>query len=82
MEDEEQKPLQPRCGFWSPKLAVQVVAEDEIGLELMRLYRRLRAEVNPRIKAALRDQIDDMLDRAVNALPAGYVLLEGKDHHD
>jgi hypothetical protein len=56
------------------------MADDEIGLELMRLYRRLRATANPRIKAALRDQIDDMLDRAVNTPPAGHVLLDkGKD---
>ena len=37
---------------------------EELGLELMRLYHDLKDARDPEVKAAIRQQIDEALDRA------------------
>jgi hypothetical protein len=52
---------------------------EDIGLELMRLYRQLRSEPDPRVKTAIRQHIDLLLDRAQNVIPAGYAGVTHKN---
>ena len=56
--------------------------DDQIGMELMRLYRQLRAEVDPQRKALIRRQIDKMLDGAGDFLPDRFVAAVQASRHD
>jgi hypothetical protein len=56
------------------------MADDELGVELLRLYRELRAAADPRRRAAIQQLIDATLDRAERVFAGGYAGVT-KDRH-
>ena len=56
------------------------MSDDDLGVELLRLYRQLRAAPDPRSRAAIQQLIDATLDRAERVFATGYARV-GKDRH-
>jgi hypothetical protein len=48
------------------------MANGEIGVELMQLHHLLKAEPDPKVKAAIRQRIDRLLEHAHTVLPATF----------
>ena len=48
------------------------MADEDIGVELMRLHHLLKAEADPLVRAQIRERIEVIIGQAQDAWPASY----------